>query len=183
MENINIHFVLNETARQYCQEININLREITPSAIIFDENSPMRPHISLIRGVVESSSTLEEIAEMAKQIVLKYEPIKLYVHPPYLENNNNSYILSDVYGGEQAKHLQEDLYSQLSANFAEIKTKQADIIHITLGAVSEKEEQVRAYLQEVKADFSFLTPALEISNEGEKGTCINSLYQFTFKNQ
>lgn len=180
MKEINIHLVLSEEAYNYCRKVNAEIRKITKSEIVFNNKSPMIPHISLIRGHIQDDNAISEIADLTQSIVSEFDSPKLLIHSPYLATNGNHYILSDVSAGNIFSELRQKLFSQLTSQLIQPQNSKTETPHITLGYIDDKQEEVQDYLETVEAEFDFSSPAVEISEEGNRGTCINSLYNFDF---
>jgi len=178
MRKINIHLTVDESALTYCREVNAGIRKITNSIIVFDDESPMIPHISVIMGKIDDNQTLSEIADVAGNLLSDWRPLIISVGPPYLENVRNRYVFSDLDGGQAFKKLKQEFHRALKARYLHVQTDYTDQAHLTLGHVEDKRDEVRRYLSQVQADFEFVSKELEISDAGPKGTCINSLFKY-----
>ncbi|MFW6359133.1 MAG: 2'-5' RNA ligase family protein [Chroococcales cyanobacterium] len=183
MRKLNIHLVIKDKALRFCQEVNRGIQGITNSEIVFDQDSPMIPHLSLIRGELDGDASLEDVKELIPDAIATFSSLSLYLHSPYLESDRNSYVLSDVEGGKALKDLIHQLYDSLCPNLIHPQSQGNDNPHITLAYINANPEAVRQYLSEVKAEFEFESDAIEISDSGERGTCINSLAQFDLSSQ
>jgi hypothetical protein len=176
---INLHLTVPEVARDYCVAVNRGIRAITDSVIVFDKDSPMIPHVSLLMGQVDESTSIEEVAALTRGALDAVQPIKVYVHPPYLENVRNRYVFSDLEGGESLLELKQNLFELLGQKYLHSQSDYAEQTHLTLGHVEENRNEVRIYLNTIGAGFTFVSTSVEISDAGPKGTCINSLYTFS----
>jgi len=178
MAKLNIHLTLSREALSYCQLVNNGIRQITNSIIIFDENSPMIPHISLIMGELDNKYTINDLIQKVKNFSLKTNSLHFHINPPYIENVRNRYIFSDVDCSDEFSILKKRLYKLLGSKILHCQTDYTEIPHITLGHIEDKAEIVKNYLVDIKADFDFTSSSIEISEAGPKGTCINSLAIF-----
>jgi 2'-5' RNA ligase len=180
MRKINIHLTLDSRALAYCHEVNAGIRRITTSIIEFSESSRMIPHISLIMGQLLDHVTLEEVARITAEVVSTEKVLVFRVDGPYLENVRNRYVFSDVHGGDAFLNLRQRLHARLNGSHLVVQSDYTEQAHLTLGHVEDRREEVRAYLQSVRAGFDVRCPAAEISDAGPKGTCVNSLFRFDF---
>lgn len=178
MRKINIHLTLQEDAIEYSRSVNMAIRNITCSEIVFDESSPMIPHITLVMGMVRDNISLEEIATITRRMAAETKPIRSIIRPPYLETKRNRYVFSDVFDGEILAKLKRDFYTTMVPEFLTTQSDYTDQPHITLAHVTEKQEKVVALLQTFSQSIVSTSPEIEISDTGSKGTCINSLYKF-----
>jgi 2'-5' RNA ligase len=178
---LNIHLMVPDVALQYCLQVNKGIRDITDSVIVFDETSPMIPHVSVLMGELDENNSLEEVAELTQDALSSVAPIKFYVHPPYLENVRNRYVFSDVEGGQPFMELKRRLFSLLGERYLQSQSDYTEQPHLTLGHVEDKRNEVRIYLNTIQAGFTFVSDTVEISDAGPKGTCINSLYRHVLR--
>jgi|ERR1035441_3088072 hypothetical protein len=181
MRKINIHLTLDKRATVYCYEVNRGIRGITTSIIEFGPSAHMIPHISLIMGQMRDDAGLITIAKITQDAVSDESAIVFSVDPPYLEDVRNRYVFSDVRAGGAFENLRRKLHSLLNEKHLDVQTDYAEMPHLTLGHVDDHKDEVREYLRGVRAGFSICCPAVEISDAGPKGTCINSLYKFDLK--
>lgn len=180
MRKINIHLTLDERGLAYCYEVNSRIRAITESVIEFGPGSPMIPHISLIMGQLRDDE-LRNISEITASAVGGEAPLAFFVDAPYLEDVRTRYIFSDVRDGDNFMRMKRKLHSSLDGKYLDVQTDYTEVAHLTLGHVENRKDEVRKYLGGVTAGFSIYSPAVEISDAGPKGTCINSLYKFLLK--
>ena len=178
MAKINIHFTLDAQTREYCRTINTEIRKLTNSIIIFDDNSPMIPHISLVMGELDPNYTIEHIASTIRNVSGYLKPMTFCVLSPYLETVRNRYIFSDIDTDTAFSSLKRQFHDLLNPKYVLAQNDYTEVPHITLGHVEEKQEKVREYLASVKTDFTFTSEHIEISEVGLKGTCINSLFLY-----
>lgn len=181
MRKVNLHLSLDQRGRDYCYSVNAGIRRITTSIIEFGEGSSMIPHISLIMGQILDHKPLEEVASITGEIISAENGVVFKVEDPYLENVRNRYIFSDVHGGEAFSNLKQRLHAQLSGTYLAVQADYTEQPHLTLGHVEDNREKVCAYLRSVRAGFYICCPAVEISDAGPKGTCVNSLFRFDLR--
>lgn len=178
---LNIHLMVPDVALRYCIEVNKGIRDITDSVIVFDQTSPMIPHVSLLMGELDESSSLEEVARLTQNALTGIAPIRFYVHPPYLENVRNRYVFSDVEGGQPLMELKRALFDLLGGRYLHSQSDYTEQPHLTLGHVEDRRNEVRIYLNTIQAGFTFVSDTVEISDAGPKGTCVNSLYKYVLR--
>lgn len=178
MRKINIHFTVDDKTIRYCRNVNARIRDITSSTIVFNENSSMIPHITIVMGEFdENKFSLDQIWKVVSNNIKNARPIKFYIPKPYLENSVNRYVFSDVDGGrsfldlrEQIKNIMQNGYLEnMGGSYGEQPP------HLTLAHIENEQDKVRSYLTTTKAGFTFTSKRVEISDVGPKGTCINSL--------
>jgi 2'-5' RNA ligase len=181
MPKLNIHLTLDNKTLNYCRQVNAGIRKITESVIIFDHKSPMIPHISLIMGELDDNYSVAQLAQIVKKTISHVRPFQFRVLSPYMENVRNRYIFSDVQSGETFGMLKTKLHEVLGSKVLHSQNDYSEVPHITLGHAEEKHEEIRKYLSGVKANFNFTSNAVEVSEAGPKGTCINSLHIFKLR--
>jgi 2'-5' RNA ligase len=181
MKKINIHLVVNEEAYNYCREVNAEICKITHSEITFNDHSPMIPHLSLLRGDVKAKNAIQQVADLTQSVATEFESPQLRVHSPYIASHSGHYILSDISAEEPFQALRKTLFQQLTPQLITPQNSKTETPHLTLGYIQNQEQEVQSYLETVKAEFDFYSPAVEISEEGDRGTCINSLFRFNLQ--
>ncbi len=84
MVRLNIHLALDEQTIQFCRQVNANIRRIAKSAIVFNDTSPMIPHITLVMGDFVPSqpfkALLKETEIFARQIEATYARTESAIH-------------------------------------------------------------------------------------------------------
>jgi hypothetical protein len=179
MRKINIHLALDKPAIEYCMEVNAGIRSISDSVIVFDVNSPMIPHISLVMGTLLNDVDLLMIKKVVEEAASEFQPIQFHVFPPYLENVRTRYIFSDVEDGKGFVNLKNKLQQSLQDKYMCIQNDYSDQAHLTLGHIENNREEVKKHLHQIRANFDFLCTEIEFSDVGPKGTCINSLFRIS----
>jgi hypothetical protein len=177
MRKINIHLALDPRGLAYAREVNAGIRRITNSIIEFREASPMIPHVSLMMGELLEQATLEEVSRITREVASSQCALVLEVGNPYMESVKNRYVLSDVHAGEVYASLKKKLFALLKGTHLITESDETEKGHLTLGHVENHREEVQEYLRNVRAGFEMRCPAIEISDVGPRGTCVNSLFR------
>ncbi len=182
MRKLNVHFTLKEEARTYCRMVNAAVREITPSAIVFADDSPMIPHVTLAMG--ELDETRVGIAEFIKHVegmASLVRPIRFSTGHPYLEDVVHSYVFADLDGGQYFLDVRRKAIEGIQSGWLSDVGGSYGLQppHLTLAHISEQRERVRLRLAEIPPGPVFVSGVIEISDVGRKGTCVNSLAVFS----
>jgi hypothetical protein len=177
MRKINLHFAIDARGTAYCERVNSGIRQITPSVIHFGEGSTMIPHISLIMGVLREGSSLEDLIATAGESFSSHRAPIVRIGPPYLEDVRGRYVFSDILNAEDIVATRQRLAARVAGIHLDVQTDYTELPHLTLGHVEDRSEEIRRYLATVPVESEIACPAVEISDVGPKGTCINSIWK------
>lgn len=186
MRKVNVHFTLNDEAYSYCRMVNMAIREITPSAIFFGNDSSMIPHITLVMGGLdEGNIDIAEFIAYVEKTASHISPVQFSPGQPYLEDVVHSYVFSDLDVSSYFLNLRQEVIEKSQSGLL------SDIggsyglqpPHLTLANVSEHRDLVRQKLAELPPGPAFISNSIEVSDVGRKGTCINSLAVFSLKRE
>lgn len=179
---LNIHLSLDQEAQRFCREVNAGIRSIVESTIIFDENSPMIPHITLVMGELSPSCTLADLSLLTTSISKRYFSLKIRFGKPYVENHKNTYIFMDAEHNHELLELRRDFAERALGSHLLSSEKYSETPHLTLANIRATEkEAVGAYLQSLQPALEVVCNAIEISHVGPKGTCIDSIFIIPLK--
>jgi hypothetical protein len=137
----------------------------------------MIPHVSLIMGVLRPGSALEDVIDAARAIFSDYPAPTVRIGPPYLEDIRGRYIFSDVLNADDIVAMRGRIADRVAGVHLEVQTDYTEQPHLTLGHVEDRSEEIRRYLATVPVEPEILCPAVEISDVGPKGACINSVWK------
>jgi len=179
---MNIHLALDDQAIGVCREVNQAIRRVAPSIIVFDEMSPMIPHISLAMGRAMAAAFATAIPGILERLAKAATPIRFGLRTPYLEDVRGRYVFAELEAPPEFFSLREVVRDQVVRDsLMELQNDYTPVPHITLAHVEENGSEVSAFLSTVRMPPSITAVALEYSDVGPKGTCLGSLYTVPFR--
>ncbi len=175
----NLHLVPDERTNAYAHEVNARIRAVAPGAIIFGEESPMAPHMTLVGGEIDDAQ-IPALIDATREALVAQSQITLHVHPPRIESVYHHWIDSSTDGGDHAQALYGALRSALEGRFIAPRTKSWPWrLHLTLGCLDPEDaalhERMSAMLSGIRADFASESSEVEISESGPEGKCVRPI--------
>jgi 2'-5' RNA ligase len=176
MIRLKLYLALDEQTLQFCRSVNAGIRRLTDSAIVFGDDSPMIPHITLATGFLVHPHTLEGLADVAKSLAQRVQPLTLRLGQPYLNPVQRGYVLCDI--GEHPDFLTlRKLVSETTPGaFLPMRKIGSHRAHLTLAHIDAHHDTVHSYLQSVKEIPRAVCTRMEIAHVGHHGTCIDRLF-------
>jgi 2'-5' RNA ligase len=145
--------------------------------IVFGDDSPMIPHITLATGYLISPHTIEDLARVAQRLAQRVQPLTLKLRQPYLEPVHEGYVLCDVEENQDFQTLTKLVSETTRGAFPLMRdVRSIRRAHITLAHIDAQYDEVYTYLQSVKVIPQVVCSHLEIAHCGQHGTCIDRLY-------
>lgn len=176
MVKLNVHLAVDERTVQFCRLVNAGIRNIADSSIVFDDHSPMIPHVTLAMGELSASKTLEGLILATKTLAYGAQSLTLNLGRPYIGNLMGRYVLCDVEENPKLTELRKVFLDSLLISYLIAPDMYSEIPHLTLANIEAQQDQVRTYLATIKSLPQILCTQIEISHVGPKGTCIDRLF-------
>jgi 2'-5' RNA ligase len=177
-QKINVHFAFAPDSVTLLRQMNARLRAFTPSLIVFDETSPHIPHVSLQMGTLNTDDDLPLVAKAAEATARRYRQRDLILRRPYLENVRNHYVFCDVANEDRVFDVRDELRQAL-ASLLIVQDDYAEVPHVTLAHISIDHAEIDPFLGEFPDRQAATVVAIEVSDTGPKGTCVNPLYRYS----
>lgn len=182
MAHVNIHLTVDEQTLAYCRAINLAIQQVTQSPIVFSDESPMRPHVTLVVGHTHAPEKLEDVVSAVSSEVEQTPPLTLRLLTPYLwpSEGDERFVFSDIENADAALDLRARLLRRLDGQYMDIEHSSLVQPHITLAYVRAITEDVTQLLHSSAPTTPLHCRRVEISHVGPHGTCIDSIYSAAF---
>jgi len=179
---INIHIILPPRINQMATALNLAISSITPSEIVFDTQSPHIPHLTLIMGDTRPGVSIKDVLAAVQRSLRGVTPFQLETEPPYIAQPSNAFVFLDVGPDELLKALKQRVYDNVSDMlFTPWYGKPDAPAHITIGYVTDKQQQIRAAIDAAYTRFMESFSYIGISLQGRRGTCVKLLHEIALQ--
>lgn len=182
MRKINVHIPVQGEALTICREINARINTVSPSVIRFDGDSSMRVHITLVIGALPNEGDLPTVIKEVADIAAMAAPFVMKTTQRlYIEEARNRYVFWDLAATRDFTRLR----AQVAKSIGHLLVRASEVIeetpHITLGHVESEHDRIRALLRAFEREIAVPVTAVEISDAGPKGTCIDKIASFELR--
>jgi hypothetical protein len=176
MLRLKLYLAPDEQTLQFCRSVNAGIGRLTGSAIVFRDDSPMIPHITLATGFLEHPHALEGLTDAMQNLAQRVKPLTLRPGQPYLDPVHRGYVLCAI-GEHPDLHMLRKLVSEaLPGAFLPLRKMGSPRAHLTLAHIDAHHDRVHLYLQQVEVIPQVVCARMEIARAGHHGTCIDRLF-------
>ncbi len=174
MGRLKIHLPVDEQTVQFCRRVNAEIQKITASTIVFDDTSLMIPHITLVLGELVPTQTFDGLAKLTQALAQQAKPLTLKISQPYIDSR--SFVVCAIQENPALTALKTSLRENIMGVYLTTHVPRTDVEHVTLAHIDAQHKQVKAYLNSLQELPEVVCTRIEISHNGPKGTCIDSLF-------
>ena len=174
MRKINIHLKVDDAVVAYARSVNAQVRAVTPSIVVFDDTSPMQPHITLAMGYLQDNVSVDDICVAVEMFAKSMSPLALSLSAPHVLENG--FVFSDV-SPDNVSILKQNMTVLMADKLQDLKHADKGS-HLTLGWIEQAFEAVADRLKTYSNKLACTCRSIEISDAGPKGTCVKSLAVF-----
>ena len=161
---------------QFCRSVNAGIRRLTNSAIVFRDDSPMIPHITLATGCLVPPCTFEELTDVTQRLAGRVRPLTLSLGQPYLDPVHTGYVLCAIGEQPDLQLLRKLVRQAMPDAFLPLRKVGSRGSHVTLAHIAARHDTVHSYLQQVEVIPQMVCDRLEIARVGHHGTCTGRLF-------
>ena len=175
MVRLKLYLAPDEQTLQFCRSVNAGIQRLTDSAIVFRDDSPMIPHITLVTGCLVHPHALEGLTDAMKNLAQRVKPLTLRLGRPYLDPIQRGYVLCAIGEHQEFQKLRKLVSEATPGAFLPLRKMGSHRAHLTLAHIDAHHDTVHLYLQQVEAIPQVVCARMEIARVGHHGTCIDRL--------
>ncbi len=173
---LNVHLTVDLMTAGYARRLNEAIRALSDSLIVFDDASPMRPHITLVMGEAmdsEPSAAMQDALSVAVK-ASRATVLSLELERPYYVAGTG-YVLADVAPMNTLDSLIACVRGALVPRFVQAQDREGWVPHVTFARVDPGVPAVDRHVESQHPHGPVIASAIEVSNVGPAGSCIDGL--------
>ena len=176
MVRLKLYLAPDEQTLQFCRSVNAGIGRLTESAIVFRDDFPMIPHITLATGFLEHPHALEGSTDVIQNLAQRVKPLTLRLGRPYLDPVHRGYVLCAIGEHPDLHKLRKLVSEAMPGAFLPLRKMGSHGAHLTLAHIDAHHDTVHLYLQQVEVNSQVVCARMEIARARHHGTCIDRLF-------